>query len=207
MEGLTGRGRGTSSLSPRSGWLRSPRCSRCIPPLPYLSLYLLIFQVVLFLAKQALLLATGIPLPFPALLDGLMGDSAKLPYIDKVCEVLEKEVQDCASDQIKAAFSDVSAALESSSAHAVVNTAQSQQTSSPHRLDRLTSSSYEALRELLLSLEKVQNPSPDWRPRYTGMELVCSRMDNSFSWVSVEGKEEFMRRGRGALVGGGTPRK
>jgi hypothetical protein len=161
--------------------------------------------VVLFLVKQALLLTTGIPIPIPALLDGLtcgLGGDGKIPYIDKVSEVLEKEVQDCANDQIKSAFRGVSAALDTPNTAQTVQDTRSDPASPG--LNRLTSASYQSLRDLLLSLEGVQTPSDGWRPRYTGMEYIGpSEPDSCFSWVSEEGREEFMRRGREALVGGG----
>ena len=213
----------TSSNVPDCGWQRLPLYSRSPPPplSPLLSLSLSfsfplltaspslcvisLVQVVLFVVRQALLLSTGIPIPFPALLDGLtsgLAGDAKIPYIDKIAEVLEKEVQNCANEQIKAAFRDVSAVLEPSAGSQIVRDTSAESTS--HRLNRLTSASYEALRDLLLSLEGVQNPSPDWRPRYTGMEFMGpSEADSSFSWVSEKGREEFMRRGKEALVGGG----
>jgi hypothetical protein len=158
-------------------------------------------QVVLFLVKQALLLYPGLPIPFPAQLYSL-GEDGKILYIDKVAQVLDKEVQDCANDEIKDAFRGVCAALD------IADTAQTVQDTrsdlSSRGLCRLTSSSYESLRNLLLSLEGVHNPPPGWRPRYTGMEFIGpSIADGCVSWVSGEGREEFMRRGRGALVRGG----
>ena len=51
-------------------------------------------------------------------------------------------------------------------------------------------------------LEKPKNPSPDWKPKHTGLVFVdgSSTCDGSSAWVSPEAVSTFQRLGRRALL-------
>lgn len=135
--------------------------------------------------RQALLISTGIPLPFPPDLTGL-------PFIEKMAKGLTKEVKSLATDEINLAFDEVEGALEPSREGRFASEVQ---------LKSLTDTSYQALYEVLLNLEGVTRPGPNWRPSPEGMEFVGpSRADGiSYAWVSYECKEEFLERGKACL--------
>lgn len=63
-----------------------------------------------------------------------------------------------------------------------------------------TEVAFEAVRELLVSLERPScGGASGWTPTHTGLKMMTAK-DGTTAWVSEEGRQLFMEKGKAALA-------
>eukprot|EP00607_Mallomonas_marina_P002367 CAMPEP_0182425836 /NCGR_PEP_ID=MMETSP1167-20130531/12328_1 /TAXON_ID=2988 /ORGANISM="Mallomonas Sp, Strain CCMP3275" /LENGTH=123 /DNA_ID=CAMNT_0024606865 /DNA_START=1233 /DNA_END=1604 /DNA_ORIENTATION=- len=79
------------------------------------------------------------------------------------------------------------------------DTSQPMKLNDKRKIKKHTVQSYNALRNILITLEKPNNPDTNWKPQYTGLKQ-CIHDDGTVAWVSSEGEKSFKMKGVDALM-------
>lgn len=68
-------------------------------------------------------------------------------------------------------------------------------------VEEATEVAYEAVKALLVKFEKplCNGTSSGWTPKFTGLHLMTAQ-DGTTAWVSEEGRQLFMEKGKDALA-------
>lgn len=139
----------------------------------------------------------GIPFPIPHFIDTTITNELRGRVLEEVSSMVIEVVKDSKDDIVSNSIEMIDNSLN------CLNNSEISPSRTQENIKSLQNETHELysqeLHRLLFELENKNNDDNyycDWKPKYTGLDLEISEKDGTISWISKEGKDKFMNKGK-----------